>query len=105
MAPARWATSATAWAPSKPVRLRAMTEKRLLRHRRASSVIVIASLAAASSVANTAAGADRPWMNAALDPDRRADLVLAEMSRAEKQTLVFGYFATDAPWKKYVAPK
>ena len=43
-------------------------------------------------------------MNPALDADRRAELVLAQMSRAEKQTLVFGYFATDAPWKKYVAP-
>ena len=79
-----------------------------MKHRRVSFALVIASLAAASSAAQASPGADRPadrpWMNAALDADRRAELVLAEMSRAEKQTLVFGYFATDAPWKKYVAP-
>jgi len=81
-----------------------MTDRDSLKHRRVSFALVIASFAATWSVAHTAAGADRPWMNAALDADRRAELVLAEMSRAEKQTLVFGYFATDAPWKKYVAP-
>src|SRR4051812_40412490 len=81
-----------------------MTDRSSVKHRRVSFAIVIASLAAASSVAYTAAGADRPWMNAALDADRRAELVIAEMSRAEKQMLVFGYFATDAPWKKFSAP-
>jgi len=85
-----------------------MTDRDSVKHRRVSFAIIVAtivaSLAAAPSGAPTAAGADRPWMNAGLDADRRAELVLAEMSRAEKQTLVFGYFATDAPWKKYVAP-
>src|SRR5688500_8481496 len=51
------------------------------------------------------AGAEQghPWMNRALDPDKRAQLVVAQMTREEKQTLVFGFFATDAPWKKYSA--
>jgi beta-glucosidase len=74
-----------------------------VKQRRLSFAIVIASLAAWSA-GHAAPAADRPWMNPALDADRRAELVLAAMSRAEKQTLVFGYFATDAPWKKYVAP-
>src|SRR5215831_11447932 len=81
-----------------------MNDRPALKHRRISFAIVIASLVAAGSVAHAAPGPDRPWMNAALDADRRAELLLAEMSRPEKQTLVFGYFATDAPWKKYVAP-
>src|SRR5215467_2350750 len=81
-----------------------MTDRHSVKHRRVSFVVVLAGLAGAWSAAHTAPGADRPWMNAALDADRRAELVLAEMSRAEKQTLVFGYFATDAPWKKYVPP-
>jgi len=81
-----------------------MTGTHPLKHRTVSFAIVLASLAAAGSVALPAPGADRPWMNASFDADRRADLLLAVMSRAEKQTLVFGYFATDAPWKKYVAP-
>jgi beta-glucosidase len=81
-----------------------MTDRDSVKHRRVSFAIVIASFAAPWAVAHSAPGADRPWMNPALDADRRAELVLAEMSRAEKQTLVFGYFATDAPWKKYVAP-
>src|SRR4051812_46729294 len=50
--------------------------------------------------------ADKPWMNVALDADKRAELVVAQMTREEKQTLVFGYFGTDAPWKKYtIAPE
>ena len=49
---------------------------------------------------------DKPWMNKSLDPDHRAELVVAQMTLEEKQTLVFGYFGTDAPWKKYtIAPE
>ena len=51
-------------------------------------------------------GGDKPWMNKALDADQRAGLVVAQMTPEEKQTLVFGYFGTDAPWKKYtIAPE
>ncbi|HET9863151.1 MAG TPA: glycoside hydrolase family 3 C-terminal domain-containing protein [Steroidobacteraceae bacterium] len=47
---------------------------------------------------------DQPWMNTALDADQRAALVLAQMTREEKQGLVFAYFGTDAPWKKFTTP-
>jgi beta-glucosidase len=60
-------------------------------------------VAATSLFLSLAAGAQegKPWMNRALDPDQRAQLVVAQMTREEKQTLVFGFFASDAPWKKY----
>ena len=45
--------------------------------------------------------ASEPWLNPALDPDRRAELAVAQMTREEKQGLVFAYFGTDAPWKKF----
>lgn len=47
----------------------------------------------------------RPWMDTALSPDRRSELVVARMTRDEKLRLVFGYFATDFPPKKYRAPR
>jgi beta-glucosidase len=37
------------------------------------------------------APAARPWMNTALSPDARADLVLRQMTLEEKHALVFGY--------------
>jgi beta-glucosidase len=42
-------------------------------------------------------------MNPALDADKRAELVVGQLTREEKQTLVFAFFATDAPWKKFSA--
>ncbi|HEX8486855.1 beta-glucosidase [Sphingomonas sp.] len=45
----------------------------------------------------------RPWANQALSPDVRAGQLIAAMTRAEKLTLVFGYFATDFEPKKYKA--
>src|SRR5690349_10463507 len=49
-------------------------------------------------------GVSWPWMDAKLSPDARADLVLRQMTTDEKLTLVFGYFATDAPWKNFIRP-
>jgi beta-glucosidase len=49
--------------------------------------------------------AKQPWMDTALSADRRAELVVAQMTRQEKQTLVFGYFATEAPWKNFKPPQ
>ena len=49
------------------------------------------------------APADRPWMNPALSPDVRADLVLAQMTQAEKHSLVFGYSGRNQG-AKFVAP-
>jgi beta-glucosidase len=39
-----------------------------------------------------------PWMNTALPPDARADLVMAQMTREEMFTLVDGYIGTNQPW-------
>ena len=69
-----------------------------LRH---TGISLIACLAFASSIDAAADGGDKPWLNPALDPDRRAELVVAQMTREEKQGLVFAYFGTDAPWKKF----
>ena len=38
---------------------------------------------------------DAPWMNTALSPDRRADLLQAQMTRDEDLMLVRGYFGMD----------
>ncbi len=46
------------------------------------------------------APAARPWMNPALDAGARADLILKEMTLAEKLRLTFGYFSTRADWQK-----
>ena len=59
---------------------------------------------ALAGAAMAAVPADRPWMDAKLSPDARADLVLRQMTTDEKLTLVFGYFSTDAPWKQYTRP-
>ena len=45
------------------------------------------------------APADRPWMNKSLTSDQRVDLLLKEMTLAEKLQLTFGYFSTKAPWQ------
>src|SRR6185436_6788667 len=77
-----------------------------MRVRYAKWPVFAASLAAVVPLLAIADGAKRPWMDPSLDADRRAELVVAQMTREEKQTLVFGYFGTDAPWKKYtIAPE
>jgi beta-glucosidase len=60
-------------------------------------------LGTAPGRAAPAAGA--PWMNKALSPDQRTELILKRMTRDEKLKLVFGYFGTDFAPKKYKAPK
>ena len=64
-----------------------------------------ACLAVGASFFTVCVSADdaRPWLNPALDADQRAALVVAQMTRQEKQGLVFAFFATDAPWKKFTA--
>ncbi|NML05420.1 glycoside hydrolase family 3 C-terminal domain-containing protein [Sphingomonas sp. G-3-2-10] len=56
------------------------------------------------SVETSTAPAAHPWMDAKLSPDRRAELIVAQMTTEEKLTLVFGYFGTDFPPKNYKAP-
>src|ERR1700677_1505339 len=62
------------------------------------------ALSAASIVAASLAGAqeantqsNQPWMNAALSPDARADLVLAQMTQDEKLGMVNGYLGIVLP--------
>lgn len=50
--------------------------------------------------ANTAI-ATRAWMNPSVVADRRADLLLKEMTLDEKLKLVFGHFGTDMAWKNF----
>ena len=86
------------------VRFRDVLNSRSMKTHRAtiSLLVPFLGLLAASSL-YAADLAAQPWMNPALDPDKRADLVIAQLTREEKQTLVFAFFATDAPWKKFTA--
>lgn len=63
-----------------------------------------------AAAAPTDAPAAHPWMDKSLSAEARADLVLKEMTLAEKLQLTFGYFSTKAPWqqtkiKTFVAPE
>ncbi|WP_076071301.1 beta-glucosidase [Sphingomonas montana] len=54
--------------------------------------------------------ANRPWLDRSLTADARTELILKEMSLAEKLKLTFGYFPTKADWqrtdtKNWVFPK
>ena len=69
----------------------------------------MAALAASAAMLATGARAEapagaQPWLNPSLSPDRRADLALGQMTRDEKLTLVFGYFSTDFPPRRFTAP-
>jgi len=69
----------------------------------------LAALAASAAMLATGARAEapagaQPWLNPSLSPDRRADLALGQMTRDEKLTLVFGYFSTDFPPRRFTAP-
>jgi len=70
------------------------------------ALLAAALLASAAPLASRPAGETdaRPWLDAALSPDRRAELALAQMTEEEKLSLVFGWFATDFPPKNYTAP-
>lgn len=46
----------------------------------------------------------RPWLDARLTPDERAQLVLAQMTREEKISLLSGYFGSPRADKKYRPP-
>lgn len=60
----------------------------------AACLAMAASVAGASATAEPSPGParSRPWMDARLTPDRRADLVLDRMSLDEQITLLHGYF-------------
>lgn len=50
------------------------------------------------------AAAAHPWDDAALGPDKRADMVLKAMKLDEKFALVFGYFGSPKADKNFVPP-
>jgi beta-glucosidase len=69
------------------------------------AILALAAAIMVSGAQGAARHDSRPWMSRTLSPDRRADLALARMTRDEKLTLVFGYFATDFPPRdNYRAP-
>jgi len=62
------------------------------------------ALTSASSGAAEQLQPQQPWMNPALDADSRTRLLLEAMTRDEKLALVFGYYSSDASWKKFKKP-
>jgi beta-glucosidase len=76
-------------------------KRRAIVARRASGVtaVAIAAVLAAAAGAQAAAG---PWTNPSLGPDRRAALVLSEMTLQEKAELMSN--DTGSPWAYYNAP-
>ena len=65
---------------------------------------VLACAPPVSAQTANAQTAGKPWLDPALDAGTRADLAVKAMTQDEKLTLVFGYFSTDAPWKKFTRP-
>lgn len=55
------------------------------------------ALTATAALAQAPAGAPsaRPWLDAKLDADKRADLAVTAMTNDEKFTVIFGYFGAD----------
>ncbi len=68
----------------------------------ATATAIAAVLACAPAVR---AQTDKPWLDPSLDAGVRAGLAVKAMTEDEKLTLVFGYFSTDAPWKKFTRPE
>lgn len=60
--------------------------------------LAFATAAPAALAQDAPAAASQPWMDASLDASARTDLVLKQMTQAEKLQLVFGYFSTNANW-------
>ena len=76
------------------------------------TLLLASTLAGAACLSAAAATGDRldtrhvgrPWLNSTRSADDRTRLLLAQMTRREKQTLVFGYFGTPQPDRGYVPP-
>ena len=71
---------------------------------RVKSLLLTTALVVMATTAQAAVPADKPWLDTKLTPEARTDLVLRQMTTDEKLALVFGYFSTDAPWKKFTRP-
>jgi beta-glucosidase len=76
------------------------------RLRRTLAAAVTAAVGAALlSAASPASADDRPWLNTALSPEIRADLLVKEMTLAEKSGVLYGYgtrVVGDQTWQVYV---
>lgn len=74
-----------------------------------SSLIRSAALAAAlvlapsAAMAQDAAPSTQAWMNTGLTAEQRVELLLAQMTQAEKLQVLNGYFGSDQPWNGYRA--
>ena len=66
--------------------------------------LIVLSWPGCAARAAGAGSAQRPWLDSSLSPDRRADLALRAMTREEKLSLVFGYFGSGMPDKRYTPP-
>ncbi len=64
-------------------------------------LLALPELAAAAAASG---GAPRPWLDTSLSPGQRAERALAAMTRAEKLSLVFGYFGSVMPSAHYTPP-
>ena len=74
------------------------------------SLLTLLTINSTSATAQEAATplpppASRPWLNAALSADERTQLLMKEMTLDEELILVFGYYSSDAPWKKSKKPE
>lgn len=67
-------------------------------------ILTAMALPAGPAAATAPQVAQRPWLDARLSPGRRAALALAAMTRAEKLSLVFGYFGSLMPSAHFVPP-
>jgi len=52
------------------------------------------------AITSPAVAQDRPWLNAALSPDERANLTVQQMTLDEKLVFTLGYFGSDWEGKK-----
>jgi len=67
-------------------------------------MVALSVLAAATSAQAGENDVGRPWMNARLGSDARAELLLRRMTQAEKLTLVTGFYGVDLTAKHWTAP-
>ncbi len=65
----------------------------------------IALLCVSTSFASDTATTDQPWMNTSLSAEARTQLLMNAMTMDDKLVLVFGYYSSDAPWKKTLKPE
>ncbi|MXP24443.1 glycosyl hydrolase [Altererythrobacter indicus] len=74
------------------------------------ATVSLASLALsgipATASAQEAAKTDaQPWLDSSLPPQARVDMLLPQMTEAEKLVLVRGYFGSNLPFKQFTPPE